>query len=80
MPVFEDWLNDPLTIVNNIFGKHHFLRIIRNEFRNLNNNIFLASDPVNFDQKVNEYFEDKLKSEKIYYSVNPHNFFKKIVY
>lgn len=47
MPVFEDWLNDPLSIVNNIFD----------------------SDPVNFDQKVNEYFEAKLNSEKNYYSI-----------
>lgn len=47
MPVFEDWLNEPLSIVNNIF----------------------SSDPVNFDQKVQEYFNDKFQSEKNYYSI-----------
>jgi len=47
MPVFEDWLKDPLSIINNIF----------------------ASDPVNFDSKVQEYFENKLKSEKNYISI-----------
>jgi len=47
MPVFEDWLNDPVSIINNIF----------------------ASDPVNFDQKVKEYFDGKLKSEKNYYTI-----------
>jgi len=47
MPVFEDWLRNPLSIINNIF----------------------ASDPVNFDTKVKEYFETKLKLEKNYYSI-----------
>lgn len=47
MPVFEDWLNDPLSIINNIF----------------------ASDPLNFDNKVQEYFQNKLKSEKNYYLI-----------
>lgn len=47
MPVFEDWLNEPLSIVNNIF----------------------TSDPVNFDQKVQEYFNEKFRSEKNYNSI-----------
>lgn len=47
MPVFEDWLNEPLSIVNNIF----------------------TSDPINFEQKVNKYFDDKFATEKNYFSI-----------
>jgi hypothetical protein len=47
MPVFENWLKDPLSIINNIFN----------------------SDPINFNDRVNEYFEAKFSSEKNYQSI-----------
>lgn len=67
MPVFEDWLKDPLRIINNIYGKYFQKKI--KSFLNFNFAL-IASDSPNFDLKVNEFFETKLKSEKNYYSVS----------
>ena len=75
MPTFEDWLNDPVSIINNIFGKNLMFKNNIIFFQKYNLLIFVAffcvkgSDKFNFDTKVQEYFQNKLSLEKNYYSV-----------
>jgi hypothetical protein len=70
MPVIENWIKDPLQIINNIFGKNYNILSILIVLKIMFTFYPSASDPLNFETKVTEYFEEKLKSEKFYSSVS----------
>ena len=69
MPVFEDWLKSPLSIINNLYGINQFFFVNFKITSLLYLFSKLASDPSNFEQKLQEYFDNKLKTEKSYLSV-----------